>query len=155
MSGLPNNWQPPTLRRLPSPEPTQAERVVSKKLLPAVSALRTSSTAGENEYQTVCTSLGEIQGGSPGSEVAVVLSTPSLKGKFGMTVALAKSSFTGWARAWGAATKIRARTPVETMSALNLVRVTRNPSPHPETRALVLRRARRRSNARGKDHRLA
>src|SRR5216117_1506101 len=63
-----------------------------------MSALTTASAVGVNEYQTVCGE--EAQGcGSPGSVVAVVLSTESLNGNAVMTVGAAKLSFGGVARA--------------------------------------------------------
>src|SRR5947207_15091164 len=63
-----------------------------------MSALTRASAVGVNEYQTVCGE--EAQGcGSPGSVVAVVLSTESLNGNAVMTVGAAKLSFGGVARA--------------------------------------------------------
>src|SRR3990172_13077759 len=68
--------------------------MVSEKLLPAMSALRTALAFAVNEYQTV---RGEkLQNcGSPGSVVAWVLSTESLNGNRRISLARLKSSFAG------------------------------------------------------------
>jgi len=63
-----------------------------------MSALTTASAVGVNEYQTVCGEKTQSCG-SPGSVVAVVLSTESLNGNAVMTVGAAKLSFGGIARA--------------------------------------------------------
>jgi len=88
-----------------------------------MSALTTASAVGVNEYQTVCGE--EAQGcGSPGSVVAVVLSTESLNGNAVMTVGAAKLSFGGIARAVPAK-RPRSDTPRVTtvMGKLNVFKI--------------------------------
>src|SRR5438105_1153796 len=70
-------------------------RFVSKKVLPVVSALSTSSLVGVIEYQMV--SFAPQKVGSPGSTVALVTSAVSLKGSAVIAIALAKLSLLGGA----------------------------------------------------------
>jgi hypothetical protein len=95
MTACPKYEHPVTLDSEFTAEPVYTASVVL--LWPVACNRSTLSAGGVMSYQTDLLSWGDVQAGSPASEVASVTSTVSLKGSDEMTVAFAKSSFEGGA----------------------------------------------------------